>query len=116
MPKKKDERLSFESASYEDQMERVRELLNEHDNRIDALENAIPQVPEGPKTKEECEEKGGKWDDEKNVCILPEKKKEVVEGQIGILPTSTSTPVEDQRVKYFREKILGKEKEEKKVG
>lgn len=113
MPKEKHERLSFETFSYEDSLEKIRQIINEFDNRIDALENALPTSPP-PKitTKEECEEKGGTWDDEKNVCILPPKKEEALESQIGILPTSTSSPNEDQRVKYFREKILGKPKEE----
>lgn len=105
-------RIREESLSYENQLDTIREVVNEHDERIEALENALPktpEVPELPKTREECEEKGGTWDDEKKTCKLPEKKKEVIE---GVLPTIGDQANVEGRANYFREKILGKPKEE----
>lgn len=99
-------RIGEENFNYDDRLEAIRLVVNEHDQRLEVIEETIPKTPELPKTREECEKAGGKWDDEKNVCVLPPKK-EVVEG-IGILPTSNSPDVEG-RAEYFREKILGKE-------
>jgi len=111
----KKERLTFASHSFEDQMERIREVINEHDTRIEALEQEIPKAygpPKYPpvKTKEKCEELGGEWDDEKKTCKLPEKK-EVTE-TLGILPTSTPSIPPDARAEVFRKK-LGLDEEEK---
>jgi hypothetical protein len=106
----KSERLTFASHSFEDQIERIREVVNEHDTRIEALEQEIPKAygpPKYPpvKTKEKCEELGGKWDDEKKTCELP-KKKEIVE---GILPTSRGSSNEEARAQALIDKVLKEE-------
>lgn len=109
-------RIREETLSYENQLDTIREVVNEHDERIEALENALPktpEVPELPKTREECEEKGGTWDEEAKTCKLPEKKKEVIEGKIGVLPTIGDQGNVEGRANFFREKILGPKEEKK---
>ena len=127
------EELEFASASFEDQQERLREFGNktrsvvvEAFNKIEVLEAYLKELVEalqnnkalppayGPprypakypkiKTKEECEKKGGKWDDEKNVCVFPPKKKEITESQLAILPSLNQGNVEAQ-AKNLAEKI-----------
>lgn len=107
-------RIRDESLSYENQLDTIREVVNEHDERLEVLEDALPktpEVPELPKTKEECEKAGGTWDEEAKTCKLPEKK-EVVEG-IGILPTSGNQGNVEARADFFRNKILGPKEEKK---
>ena len=108
----KKEELEFHDTSFEGELESLRTFGNdtrgiarEALEKIEALTNAlkekgaIPPAYSGPpkygppkyppiKTKEECEKKGGEWDDEKKTCTFP--KKETTEGRqgLGILPSS----------------------------
>ena len=119
------EELEFASNSFEDQQERLREFGNETRevavkvyNKVEALEAYIKELVEalqnnkalppayGPpkyppkyppiKTKEECEKKGGKWDEETKTCKFPPKKKETTESQLAILPSLNQGSVEAQ--------------------
>ena len=112
-----EERLTFESANFEDQLESVRDFVNKNRdvaiealNKIEALTEilkeknylppAYPPKAKYPKitTKEACEKAGGEWDEEKKTCKLPPKKKETTESQLGILPTTNQSNVEAQAI------------------
>ena len=119
------EELEFASHSFEDQQERLREFGNETRevavnafNKIEAIEAYLKDLVEalqnnkalppayGPprypakypkiKTKEECEKKGGTWNEETKTCKFPPKKKETTESQIAILPSLNQPNVEAQ--------------------
>ena len=82
--------------AYEDLEERMKlteAWMKAHEQ---AHNNAYGAPPIPPKTKAECEEKGGKWDEEKKECVfLPGKyKAPVVKTKEAILPTGPQGAVE----------------------